>query len=79
MRLMLPRRSEQAQLLVGANEGRGVERDMALAQLQPLADEPKALGEQVGELPLSAHASPEGGAVERPPLLPLNWFRMASF
>ncbi len=37
---------------------------MALAQLQPPADQAKALGEQVGKLSFTSHAATKGGAVE---------------
>ena len=37
---------------------------MAFAQIKALADKAKALGQQIGKEPLTAHAGAEGGTVE---------------
>ena len=55
---------EERQLLPWADKPIQPELNMAFAKSKALADKAKALGQQIGKMPLTAHAGAEGGTVE---------------
>jgi hypothetical protein len=52
---------------------------MALAEPEPLGDQPKALGQQIGKLASPRIRLPKAGLLRAPSRLARSWLRIASF